>query len=82
MVDRTSSRVNYMSYLKINKIIQKDKKTIMVYYDLNGYKEPIPFYLDILFYKKYEKMDFTDSQKEKLRMIYDFMIEHNSELML
>ena len=71
-----------MSDLKINKIIQKDKKTIMVYYDLNRYKEPIPFYLDILFHKKYEKMDFTGSQKEKLRMIYDFMIEHNSELML
>lgn len=73
-----------MSHLKIikTKIKERNKGMIDVYFEVDGFKKNIPIELDVILYNKYKKMDFTESEKVKLDMIYDFIKENNPEWLI
>jgi hypothetical protein len=76
--------VNLMSDLKIIKIKIKEtyKKMIDVYFEVDGFEKNIPIGLDVILYKKYKKMRFSEKEKVNLDMIYDFIKKNNPELLI
>jgi hypothetical protein len=76
--------VNLMSDLKIIKIKIKEtyNKMIDVYFEVDGFEKNIPIGLDVILYKKYKKMRFSEKEKVNLDMIYDFIKKNNPELLI
>ena len=73
-----------MSDLKIIKIKIKEtyKNMIDVYFEVDGFEKNIPIALDVILYKKYKKMRFSEKEKVNLDMIYDFIKKNNPELLI
>ena len=76
--------INEEITFKVTKIIKLDYNAIVVYFNSDGYIREVnlPYNLNVIISKKYEKSYLTDYDKKRCRVIYDFIFQNYPEWLI
>ena len=76
--------INETLPFKVNKIVKLDYNGIIVYFNSDDYMDEVnlPYNLNVIISKKYEKSYLTDYDKKKCSVIYDFIFQNYPEWLI